>query len=375
VAGPGAASRVAAFGVAAFGVAAFGVAAFASAGCSSPQSFVVLVLESSTATPLTGVERLTVAVSKGTTQMKTLTYGASDLTLVADADLRTGTLSVSFSSGETGDITFQVDAFDAQGCRIGDGNVPATIIKGATSEVIVVLAAASDCPADGGEPDAGDAGGFGGCNLVHPQCAVPGQTCQVDCTTKLNACMTGGAVPAGHSCASAADCAPGSQCFDYSNVGCVGTKICLPFCDVNMDCSAFGSGGAGPGSFCRDPVACPGLSTPSHTCTFNCDPTASAAGSSGSECPSGLSCLLQAMDAVDCSCAEATRTGREGAACTSAASCAPGLLCSAQGGMQTCRSICRCDAQGGSCTAPSDCPTANTHCTVVTNQTIYGICL
>jgi hypothetical protein len=361
-----------------------GVAAGALAGaflfplaCSSPQSFIVLVVASATGTPIANVAELTVMVSKGTTEMKTLTYSASDLTLVADADTSLGTLSVSFSGGETGDVVFEVKALDARGCDVGDGTTIVTIKKGAINEGVVELDAGTGCPTDGGGSEAGDGGTpLGGCSLVHPQCAVANQTCQVNCTTKTNACMMGGTVAAGGSCQSAADCTPGTQCFDYSNLGCA-LKICLPFCDGNTDCAAFGNDGAGPGSFCRDPVVCPNLMTASHTCTFNCDPTASAAALNGSGCPSGLACLITAsMDQVDCACPEQSRTGHEGDACTSSATCAPGLICNAQGGAQSCRPICRCDAVGGSCTATNtDCPTAGTHCTVVTNDTIYGICL
>jgi hypothetical protein len=355
--------------------AAFLVAALPWA-CTSPESFIVLVIKSSTGAPITNVAQLTVVVSKGTTEMKTLSYGAGDLTLVADADLSQGTLSVSFSGGQTGDITFAVEALDGRGCDIGDGSAIVTIKKGAINEGVVALGPGTGCTTDGGGSDAGDgADPTRGCNLVHPQCAAANQTCQVNCTTQTNACMTGGTVAAGGSCQSAADCTPGTQCFDYGNLGCA-IKICLPFCDGNSDCAAFASGGAGPGSFCRDPVVCPNLTTASHTCTFNCDPTAAAASVNGSGCPSDLACLLTAsLDEVDCACAEKSRTGHEGDACTSSATCAPGLICNAQGGAQSCRPICRCDAVSGSCTATgNDCPTAGTRCTPVSNDTIYGIC-
>lgn len=353
-------------------------------GCSSSQSFIVLVVESKAPTPITGVTQLKVVVSKGTTEMKTLTYGAGDLgglgdlTLVADADTSSGTLSVSFSGDETGDITFEVHALDAQGCEVGSGSTTVTIKKGAVTEGIVALDPGTGCTPDGGAPDGGDGGTpFGGCDPVHPQCAVANQTCQVNCTTMVNACMMGGAVAAGGPCQTPEDCAPGTQCFNYgNNVACTGIKICLPFCDGDTDCAAFGSGGAGPGSFCHDPVKCgPDLTTASHTCTFNCDPTAAARNAGQTGCPSGLACLMPAIDAVDCACPEPTRTGQEGASCANSANCAPGLICNEQGGAQSCRSVCRCDAVAGSCTATNDCPTANTHCTVVTSQTIYGICL
>ena len=123
---------------------------------------------------------------------------------------------------------------------------------------------------------------------------------------------------------------------------------------------------------------CPAFLTAYHTCTFNCDPRATAAASGGG-CPTGLTCLMPgAMDQVDCGCAGTTRTRREGDACTSAADCMPGLICNQMTGTKTCRPICRCDANAsGTCTATgsNDCPTAGTTCHAVTNNTIYGICL
>jgi hypothetical protein len=354
--------------------------ALSAAGCSSPQSFIVLVVESVNPTPIAHVAQLSVVVSKGTTEMKTLTFAANDLTILpagSDAGTGQGTLSVGFSGGESGDVTFVVRALDAQGCDLGDGTTIVTLKIGASNEGIVELSPATACPTDGATPDTGTDGGsaFGGCDLVHPQCAVASQTCQVDCTAKVNSCLPGGTVAAGGVCQSPADCMPGTQCFDYSNLGCT-RKICLPFCDGNGDCAAFAAGGAGPGSFCRDPVSCPNATTAAHTCTFSCDPTA-AGTTGGGGCPSGLACLITGtLDQVDCACPEKTRTASEGQACASAANCAPGQQCNSQSGVQTCRPICRCDAANGSCTATTDdCPTAGTHCTPVSTETIYGICL
>jgi len=356
--------------------------ALSAAGCSSPQSFIVLVVESATPTPIAHVATLSVVVSKGTTEMKTLTFPAPDpagLTLpsvASDAGVGPGTLSVGFSGGESGDITFTVRALDAQGCDVGDGTAIVTLKMGASNEGIVELGPGTGCATDGGSPGGADGGSaFGGCDLVHPQCAVAGQTCQVDCTAKVNSCLAGGAVAAGGVCQSAADCLPGTQCFNFANLGCA-IKICLPFCDGAGDCAAFASGGAGPGSFCRDPVSCPNTTTAAHTCTFNCDPTAASVAGRGG-CPTGLACLITGtLDQVDCACPETTRTGTEGQPCTSAANCAPGQQCNIQSGTLTCRPICRCDAANGSCTATTnDCPTAGTHCMPVSTETIYGICL
>ena len=142
------------------------------------------------------------------------------------------------------------------------------------------------------------------------------QTCQVDCAPPMNAaprneCIAGGTGAAGTTCNSNADCMPGTQCFNYSNIGCA-VKVCLRFCNAHADCAAFGAGGGGPGSVCEGPVMCPTFLTAYHTCTFNCDPRAMAAATRGG-CPTGLACVMPAaMDQVDCACPEATRTKQRG---------------------------------------------------------------
>ena len=341
-------------------------------GCSSPQSYIVLLLASSS-TPIANVAQITVVVSQGTTEMETLTYKAGDLAIVnnSDAGVGAGTLSVSFSGKPAGDITFMVTALDIRGCAIGSGTALISIIKGATNEGIVFLAPEESCTGDAGAPDLPPGTPFPGCDPTALSCPAM-QSCQIDCQTRSNVCATAGSNAAGSACPGMTGCVAGSQCFDYSSLGCAGTQLCLRFCATDGDCAAFGDGGVGPGSFCRDPIGCGGAS---RTCSFSCDPTAAAAGAGGTAahtgCPVGLACVIpSSMDHVDCSCPEATRTGKENAPCTKSAQCAPGFLCE-----QTCRAVCRCDAQNGVCTAPNDCPTSGTTCTVVPNQTIYGVCL
>ncbi len=349
---------------------AAGLLAATGLGCSSPQSYIVLQLDSSS-TPIVNVAQITVVVSQGTTEMETLTYQAGSLAVViSDANANMGTLSVSFSGNQAGDIKFLVTALDARGCAIGVGAALISIIKGATNEGTVFLMPEQLCTGDAGAPDLPPGTPFPGCDPTGLSCPAA-QSCQVDCQTLSNVCATAGSNPAGASCSSTAGCLAGSQCFDYSSLGC-GAQLCLQFCASDADCAAFGTGGLGPGSFCRDPIACGGAF---RTCTFSCDPTAAAAGAGGSPahtgCPAGLACVIpSSMDHVDCSCPAATRTGKENAPCTSTAGCAPGFLCE-----QTCRAVCRCDASNGVCTAPNDCPTSGTTCTVVPNQTIYGVCL
>jgi hypothetical protein len=338
-------------------------------GCSSPQSFIVLLLESTT--PIAGVARIGVVVSQGAAEMKTLTYPAGNLTIVADGSINMGTLSVGFAGDQTGDITFVVTAFDARGCAIGGGpGGTASIIKGATNELTIHLRAEVSCTGDASAPDLQPDSGFPGCDPGGLSCPT-GQSCQVDCQDRANVCAVAGSSGPGGSCAGDAGCAPGTQCFDYTSLGCKGTQICLQFCAGDTECAAQGQGGLGPGSFCRDPVACDRVATAYHTCTLRCDPTAAAAAAASTGCPAGLACgIPSSMDHVDCTCPESTRTGLENASCTGTAQCAPGFLCE-----QTCRAICRCDAKSGICTAANDCPTSRTTCTPVPNQTIYGVCL
>src|SRR4029077_11816439 len=103
--------------------------------CSNPKSFIVLELELAPgiSMPITGVTAVEVTVSRGTIEMQKLTYPASQLTIDAvspnsDAgasgdpststvDAAAGgdagtlkTLSVSFTSEESGTITFAVSA-------------------------------------------------------------------------------------------------------------------------------------------------------------------------------------------------------------------------------------------------------------------------
>jgi len=205
---------------------------------------------------------------------------------------------------------------------------------------------------------------------------TPTQTCQVNCTTQKTECTKGGAGAPGALCASNADCEPGTQCFDYSGLGCTGVKACLRFCSSNATCAAVADGGTGPGSFCEGRVACGGVDTSYHTCTFDCDPSSAAAGTRGG-CPTGLTCVLfGAGDQVDCTCAAPTQTKTEGQPCTSGADCAPGLLCNAMTGTMVCRSICPCNAVGGACSISAQaCPTSGTRCVPVTNNTRYGVCL
>ena len=345
------------------------LASVAAIGCNTPQSYVILLLEPSASNPITDITQITVDVSKASGEKRTLTYSAGDLTLWPDASVDMGTLSVGFSGGETGDVTFSVTAQDSRGCIRGTGTTFLTIKKGAIVEGPVQLMPGPMCSADGGATDGAPVRAFPGCDPVHPVCAG-GATCQLNCSSMRNECTTGGTGAPGSTCMTNGDCAAGSQCFDYSSLGC-GVKVCLRFCDTDDDCGGASDAGGGPGSFCRDPVACGAVTTAYYTCSADCDPTGAAAAAGSSGCPLGLACLLpSSMDHVACACPESTRTGTAGTSCTSTTQCAPGLICE-----QTCKAVCRCEMKNGACTAAAnDCGAGQT-CTPLGGEVLYGVCL
>jgi hypothetical protein len=329
-------------------------------GCASPESFVALVLES-TSTPIKGIDQITVQVTQGA-ETKTLSYPAPSLTFT-DAAAGMGTLSIGFSGSQSGDVRFDVSAFHGS-CTVGTGTVIVTIRRGATVQALVHLMPYTTCTGDAGAPDLPPDSGFPGCDPTTVSCAA-GQTCQVDCVHEANECALAGTSSPGSSCPDAL-CAVGSECFDYSGLGCA-VKICLRLCGDDSTCTPL-AGSVGPGSFCRDPLSC---TNAYHTCSFSCDPTAAAATAGSTGCPTGLACVIPgSMDQVDCACPEKTRTGKEDAPCTATSQCAPGFLCE-----QACRAVCRCDEQNGACTAPNDCATSGRTCMPVNAQTIYGVCL
>jgi hypothetical protein len=351
------------------------------AGCSDPESFVVLSLSATTGS-ITGVVNIQVAVSKGM-HSRMLTYPAHG----AAIDQTRKTLSVGLSGGETGTVDVEIDALNDLGCSIGHGKMLGQEIKkGGVAYATVLLTPGLICARDGGADGGPEGGILPGCDPVNPQgdagtvACMGGQTCQVDCTppdagAPRNECIPAGSGGPGTTCTSNADCMPGTQCFNYMNTGCP-VSVCLRFCNSGSECAAFGSSGTGPGSFCEGLVMCPSVLTAYHTCTFNCDPRASAAAARGG-CPAGLACVMPgAMDQVDCACAGPTRNKHDGEACASAADCAPGFICNRMGTTQVCRAICRCDASAsGACAAPAGDCTSGTTCRPVTTNTIYGVCL
>jgi hypothetical protein len=353
--------------------------------CTKPKSFVVLKLEAGT--PIAFIASVQVDVKQSFADasdspglVATLTYPAPALTIT---DGHPADLSVSFSGGQSGIVTFKVTLFDTYGCTIGESEpTPGPIKQGNVMEVAVAISIRSGCARDAGARDAaGDT--FPGCDPVtpQPQCSAA-KTCQVNCKDGVAQCTTGGQGAPGSICAKNADCAPGSQCFDYASTGC-GVKLCLRFCNDDNGCvtatadggAPAGAGGAAVGTraLCQGPVPCGNMITGYHTCTFGCDPRATSVASSG--CPAGLACLVVGdRDQVDCACAEKTRVGTDGASCVSSAQCAPGFICNLMSGARVCRALCRCNASGMTCTAPNDC-TGGRGCSALTNDTLFGVCL
>ena len=374
------------------------------AACSSPsKSYVALTLSTVDPTPIKDILEVVVTVTQGAALTKTLTYRPpSDAGSITIDQVTKTDLSVSFSGAQSGTIGLAVEVRDDRGCTIGAGSTTAIIRKGDIATAAVGLVVENSCAEDGGVVPTGDA--FPGCDPATPVCTVAIETCQVNCDKRVGECVMGGTGAPGSTCKTNADCAPGSQCFDYTSTGC-GVKVCLKFCNDDNACGtshvadagaanpdAASDGAAGPGdagapaaapastvgthSQCLGPVECAGgIVTAYHTCTFACDPRASAATAHTTGCPTGLSCLVVAsMDQVDCACAESTRKGVDGAPCTGSVDCAPGFICNLMGAARTCRAVCRCDAQGMTCAADNECAGGKS-CAALTNDTTFGVCL
>ena len=96
---------------------ALGAACVAAAACSEPASYIKLSLQTSMPAPITDVVNIQVMVTNQTTgQVRPLTYPAHNATI----DMVTlNTLSVDFSSSETGNIKFDVDALNNIGLLDG----------------------------------------------------------------------------------------------------------------------------------------------------------------------------------------------------------------------------------------------------------------
>jgi hypothetical protein len=349
---------------------ALGLALVVATSCREQQSFVVVTVKTvDTNTSIMSVSDLVVTVTNEP-NLKVLTYPAPNhvpFTISSTPDPVSGkvgkTLSVSFTSGRSGQVNVDVAARDAGRCTIGHGMNSTQIKSGGVGSVVVSLAPADGpCePADGGvDGSSGDDGVvFPGCDPAALTCG-DGKTCAIDCAMGKGLCYSAGAGAPGSACMLNKDCMPGTQCFSY---GACTVNACLKFCHTDTDCGGI------PGSVCEGKVPCTVAGntflTAYHTCTFGCDPR----GAAMAGCPAGLHCfVVDTMDKVDCGCTDTTRTKLEGEDCLRGVDCAPGLICNMMGTIQKCRKVCKRSDND------ADCATGQI-CTMLTNDQIYGACL
>ena len=311
---------------------------------------------------LAGVAQFRVHVGNGS-DTDTLYYpqGPTE-SLVLDTS-HAVTFSVQFDNARGGETTFEVEPLDGNQVALGYGKALATIVREKVFEVTVRVEPGAVRP-----EHALDAGPLA-CDPYAPSAACgTGQTCGLLCMADepaVGMCYAAGAGAPGSVCASNSDCAPGSQCFTFSAVGCQVTT-CLRFC--NHDDAAC----AETGAYCNVPIPCG--STPDFTaCSRPCDPT--GAGATG--CATGLGCFVYADETTDCAC---PGTGAVGASCTQnqgcsgepgCAGCQAGASCVVPTGGTTtsgvCRPICKLSAPV--------CPTGTT-CNAFDGSTklLFGFC-
>jgi hypothetical protein len=345
------------------------MAPFADGG---PQS-VIVTLTPADDMPLTGITSLVVTLSQDGAEHTTTFPHDPQQPIASDGLVK---LTVGLAASASGMASLKVDARNAADCTVATRLINLTLLPTATIDATVSLLRGADCPdvdagagADGGAPDTG--GAFPGCAAANPDCPDDG-VCQINCTARTATCTVGGSGPHGAACASNADCAPGTGCFDYGALGCA-VKICRRYCDTDNNCPQPFQAVLGKNT-CAVPIACPAAPAAYDMCTLACDPTWSAAANGTTSCPDGLSCLLLDADHADCACPPATQDKLEGATCASSADCAPGLVCNMMAGTKTCRALCRCYADGATCGDPGACPTGE-HCTPLTNGVVNGVCL
>jgi hypothetical protein len=314
------------------------------AACSQDKSFVVVSVSSS-GPPIDNVAQLRVRVTEGTSSEQLLypetPRPATDLLrLDASAPI---TFSVSFPTTVTADVTFDVEALDGKQATLAWGTSGAQPLR--VGQVMSVKVSVGRI-----------------CDPTRPAAICDtGNTCALVCdknSQPWTLCFSAGQGKPGDPCASTADCAAGSECFDFAacSTSAQPVKTCRQFCGNDSDC--------GTGAFCKTAVSCGQGSTALHLCSRPCDPTGAASGG----CATGLTCFIYAGEITDCACRDASRVGSVGVACATDENCQPGLICVDRGGAQTCQAICRL-------TSPAC--TAGTTCTRLSNPDyqIYGACL
>jgi hypothetical protein len=334
-------------------------------------STVDLTVTSNDGDPLTDIASLVVTIQEDGNE-RTVDFAHSPTAPIVDPGVE---LSIGVTTPEAGEAIFSVEARTAAGCTAAKGLTTVSISASSTAHAAVALARLEGCSgADAGsaQGDASDGGaGFRGCDPVASDCP-DGMLCEISCATKTATCVAGGSAFHGATCATTADCAPGTQCIDYAPAGCA-VKICRHFCDTEANCPQ-PIALAMPRTVCSEPLSCSGAASGLEMCTVSCDPTFAANANGETACVDGLACLLVDGSHADCNCPAPARKKAEGAACATSDECAPGLACDVAGATHACRPVCRCYAENGACNADGDCPTAGTHCAPLVEGGVFGVC-
>jgi hypothetical protein len=314
------------------------------AACSQDKSFVVVSVWSS-GHSIDSVAQLRVKVTDGQVSEQ-LFYPETPRAATALLRIDTTTpitFSVSFRTTFKDDVTFDVEPLDGRQEPLGRGTAgPQPLNLGQVTSVSV---------------------------LVDPICdpAAPaticgdGKTCALVCDANSQPetlCFAAGQGKPGDACAGTADCATGSECFEFSTCSTAAqpVKTCRQFCNSDSDCGA--------GSSCKASVSCAQTSTAFRLCSRPCDPIGDATGG----CANGLSCFIYTNEITDCACRDTSRGGAVGVSCDTDENCQPGLMCVNRGGTKSCQTICRL--------INSSCP-SGTACAQLTNPDyqIFGACL
>jgi len=188
------------------------MAPFADGGPTS----VVVTLTPADDLPLTGITSLVVTLTQdGTEHTKTFAHDPQQ-PITSDGLVK---VTVDLAASASGMASLKVDARNAAGCTVATRLINLTLLPTATIDARSRSCAARTAPTptlgagtEGGAPDAG--GAFPGCAAASPDCPDDG-VCQINCSARTATCTAGGSGPHGSPCASNADCAPGTQCFDY----------------------------------------------------------------------------------------------------------------------------------------------------------------
>jgi hypothetical protein len=278
------------------------------------------------------------------------------------------TLSVEFDSSRSGLATVEVEAVARGGTVLAYGTSRVPLNQHGIAPVLVKVVTGAVRP-EHPQP-CGTSDGLA-CDPSAPaEACGADRTCGVLCTADAPAlamCYVTGTGKPGSSCATNADCGPGSQCFTFTATGC-NVMTCLKFCKDDPACGQ-------TDAYCNVPISCG--TTPSFSaCSRPCDPTLST----NNGCAAGLACFVYAGDTTDCAC---PGLGAVGAACSqnsgcngeqNCSGCGAGLSCvilpaatDAGSGAGVCRPLCR--LSGSACPGGTTC-----HAFDNSSRKLYGFC-